>query len=464
MKPSPALKSSLLCTFSRTRAVVFHKRLIPYNSIIMRNRIRKLLNTVERHARTDVRYLIRGGGAMMVGQVCVSLIGLVTSIAFANWLSKESYGTYQYILTTSEFLTTFSLIGLGRAVVTSVSKGYDGTLDYALKKSFVWGAGALALGIVVGGYYLYRGNVLFALGIGLGTALTLLFSNAKMYISFLNAKRLFALTSSFTVLGLLIPAFVILGALFFTQDILTLIFAYFIANAVVNTGLLLFSRRYMQNDTVDPTVITQSVHLSAQALIGRMAASIDRILLFQFAGPAVLAEFWIAQNIQRNFSHLFKSANSIALPKLTTRSYAKLREGLPRKILLLYVLIIPFIIGYVFVTPYLIALLFPQYLSVVFATQIFGLLFLSLPLQILADTLVGHGMNRALYRITVIGSVTKLCATLSLVPLFGFWGVMYSICIEQCMTGGLTLWYFFTDGPAIRETHSPHNTRHSLSQ
>jgi len=407
----------------------------------------KLLLIAERYLKTDIRYIVKGGGSLIVGQVGVSLIALASSIAFANLLSKESYGTYQYILTTAEFLTTFSLIGLGRAVVTSVSRGHDGTLDYAFKQSLLWGMGAIALGFVVGGYYLYKGDILFALGIGFGTVLTLIFSNAKIYISFLNAKQLFARTSSFTVLGMLIPALVIIGTLFFTQDLLMLIAAYFISNTVVNIALLFWSRESKENNSIDPEIITQSFHLSAQSFIGRIAATIDRILLFQFAGPVVLAEFWIAQNIQRNFSHLFKSANGIALPKLTTRSYEKLRESLPRKLALLYVLIIPFIVAYAVAMPYLVALLFPQYLSIVLYAQVFGVLFLFLPINVLSDVFVGHGMHKVLYRISLIGSCTKLVATITLVPLFGIWGVLFSIVTEQAVHSALILWHFFRDTP-----------------
>lgn len=406
--------------------------------------IQRLLTKVERQVKTDVRYLLKGGSAMMMGQVGVSLIGLATATAFANLLSKDAYGLYQYVITTAEFLTVFSLIGLSRAVVTSTARGFDGTLDHAFKKGLLWGLASVFVGIAVGGYYLFKGNTLLGLGVAIGTALTLLISVAKIYLSFLNGKRLFLLTSAFTVTGLLIPAIAVIGALFLTDNLHLLLAVYFFSNAFANVGLFALSRRYKENNKVDPGVIGQSIHLSAQAWIGRAAGNLDRILLFQFAGPVALAEYWIASNVQRNFSHLLKSANGIVLPKLTTRSFAKLQGSLPGKLLLLYAFIVPFTITYVIATPYIFMIFFPQYLSMVFLSQILGTLFLLMPMQVFADALTGHGMHRELYHITTISSVIKIGATILLVPAFGLWGLVISRFIDETLYALLVLWYFFT--------------------
>ncbi len=411
----------------------------------MISRIRILITTLEAYFNTDIRYLIKGGGALMVGQVGVTLIGVATSTAFANLVSKETYGTYQYIITTAEFLATFSLIGLSRAVVTSTSRGYDGTLGFGFRQGMLWGIPCMLLGLTTGGYYFYHGNTLFALGIAAGTTLTLIIANAKIYISFLNGKGLFGLTSSFTVAGLIFPGIASIITLFLTNNLFILIAVYFISNTAINVLLYEWSKRYAENNEIDPALIPQSVHLSAQGVIGRIAANVDRLLLFHFAGPIALAEFTIAANIQRNFSHLYKSANSVVLPKLSVRSYSKLRKGLPSKILLLYAFIIPFTIGYMMVLPPLVHLLFPQYISAIFLAQILGLLFLFLPIQILADALVGHSKHRALYKTTVMNSSAKLAATCFFVPLFGAWGIVISTFIEQLTYMSFIIWYFFKE-------------------
>ncbi|MBX9906616.1 oligosaccharide flippase family protein [Patescibacteria group bacterium] len=404
--------------------------------------VRALLHKVEKYVKTDIRYLVKGGSLMVTGQIAVSAIALCTSIAFANLLSKEAYGTYQYILTTVEFLLSFSLIGLGRSVVTSVSRGHEGALDHGFRAGLIWGTGALILGVCVGGYYLYKEDILFGVGIIFGTFATLLITTFKIYIPFLNGKKLFGLTSSFTVFGILIPGIAVIVTLFQTTHLLTILIVFFISSTLTNLILFVLSRRYATNSLEDPKMIRQAFHLSLDSLIGRVAALVDRILLFHFAGPAILAEFWIAQNIERQFSHLFKSANSVALPKLSVRSYEELRQSMPRKVLLLYILIIPFTVGYILITPFIFQLAFPQYLSAVLYAQVLGLLLLFSPIKALLDVFIGHSMHTILYKINTGSALAQLVTTCSLVPFFGIWGVIASIFMNQIAYAAGTLWYF----------------------
>jgi O-antigen/teichoic acid export membrane protein len=398
---------------------------------------------LEKKVQMDVRYIFFGGGAMAVGQVAVTGISLVSAIAFANLISKDTYGTYQYILTTGEFLTTFSLIGIGRASITSVARGKDGVLNDAFKKGLLWGIGALAAGLGVGGYYFFKGDWVFAIGIAASTIFTLVITSAKVYIPFLNGRKLFRQTSSFNVLGILIPGTVMLTTLYLTQDVLSLVLAFLLSSTATNLFLFYWCQRYKRNNDTDPHLVHEAVHLSIDAVIARSIAYLDRLILFQFAGPAALAEYWIALNFERQFTHMFKSMNSIAIPKLTSRSFSSLQKSLPRQLLLLYAILIPFTLCYILATPFAFRLLFPQYLSAIIYAQVFGLLFLLLPVKVLSDTFISHSKHRELYYITFLSSGPKLIATLVFVPWLGIWGVITSLFIEQIIHAGVILYFFF---------------------
>lgn len=395
--------------------------------------------------KTDIRYLVKGGGAMAVGQVCVSFIALIASIAFANLLPKESYGLYQYILSTAEFLLTFSLIGLSAATVRSVSKGFDGTLNSAFKTSLKWGLPAVSLGLIVSLYYLYKGNFVIGYGIGASVLFMLVINASKHYLPFLTGKRLFLQSSISTVVGLLIPSASMIVALFFTDNVLFLVLVYLLSYSAVNLSLYIWSRKFVENKKLDPQTIRHAKHLSVQDIIARSAAYIDRILLFQFTGPVALAEFWFAQNAQRQFSHIYKSANAIVLPKVSVRSFDTLQSTLPKKILLLYLFIIPFSILYVLLIPYLYAFLFPAYASSAHYAQVFGILFLFLPFSLLRDAFIGHSRNKILYKLSIYTSAFKIGITVVLVPLFGIWGVVTSTILNQFIYSLCLVYYFFKE-------------------
>jgi O-antigen/teichoic acid export membrane protein len=408
----------------------------------LKRKILPVLVKLEKKLQMDVHYIFFGGGAMAIGQVAVTGIALLTSIAFANLLSKEAYGTYQYILTTGEFLTTFSLIGIGRAAITSVAKGKDGVLDDGFKQALLWGLPSILVGIGMGVYYLYKGNPLFGFGVALSAILTMLTIAAKIYLSFLNGRKLFKQTSTYTVLGILIPGIVMVITLYLTKNIFVLLMAFLLSSAITNLALYYKSRTYKRNDDTDPHLTHEAVHLSIDAIISRAIAYLDRLILFHFAGPAALAEFLLAMNFERQFSHLFKSMNSIAIPKLTNRSFHILQKTLPRKLLMLYAILIPFTICYVLLTPITFHYVFPKYTSSVVYAQVLGLAFLFLPIKVLSDTFISHGKHTELYYITFLTAAPKLLATLIFVPWLGIWGVVASLFTEQIFHGGLLVWFF----------------------
>ena len=413
------------------------------------SRLKTYFHFLEKKLKTDVRYLVSGGGVMMIGQLGVTFIALVSSAAFANLITKEAYGTYQYILGTAEFITTFSLIGLGRAAITSVSHGKDGTLDEAFLKSLGFSGLALALGLGVGVYYYIQGDLLFAFGIGIGTACMVITNSSKIYLAFLNGRKLFSVSSGFTVIGLLIPSLVTIIALLLSHDLITIIIVSLSTSAFTNFLLFVWCRRYKRNNDRDPKLTREALHLTSDMIFGRAIAYLDRLLLFQYAGPAVLAEYWVALNVERQFSHLFKSANVIAIPKLSKRPFAELQRTLPRKLLFLYILIIPMLLFYVLIVPYIFKFIFPLYMDAVIYTQVLGLLFLYLPIKILLDTFISHRMHHVLYRITIITMVPKIPATFILVPWLGIWGVIITLFMEQTIHAVLILWYFFHPHKAL---------------
>ncbi len=422
----------------------------------LKRKVLPILTKLEKKLKIDVHYIFFGGGAMAIGQVLVTGIALLTSIAFANLLSKEAYGTYQYILTTGEFLTTFSLIGIGRAAITSVAKGKDGALDAGFKQALLWGIPSVLVGAGMGVFYLYKGDYLFGFGIALSAFLTMVTIAAKIYISFLNGRKLFKQTSTSTVTGILVPGIVMVITLCLTNNVFILLLAYLLTSAIVNLGLFFWSRTYKRNNDTDPHLTHEAVHLSIDAIISRGIAYLDRLILFQFAGPAALAEFLLAMNFERQFTHLFKSMNSIAIPKLTNRSFHILQKTLPRKLLLLYAIIIPFTICYILLTPLTFHYVFPKYESSVLYAQVLGLAFLFLPIKVLADTFVSHSKHRELYYITFLTAVPKLIATLVFVPWLGVWGVVASLFTEQIFHGGLIVWFFFKEYEEI--VHYEHET------
>ena len=403
------------------------------------------LDRLSKLFRTDLRYIFKGSFLMAGSQAVTSIIAFGAAVAFANLIQKDDFGTYQYILSVAELLAVFSLTGLTASAIRSIAKGYEGTLAYAFKASLRWSIGLVLLGVAIGLYYFFQNNLVLALGVIVASLGTPVINSSKLYVSHLNGKRLFLKSSITTIVSYLLPTIAIVAVLLLTKNVLWIICTYFAAHGLVNFGIYLWVKKDAKNIETEHETVSFAKHLSFQNVITNIAAQLDKILLFQFTGAVALAEYMFAISVPRQVQHLFRGARSIVLPKVSAQSFSVLRKTLPRKLLLLYAIVIPILVGYVFLAPYVFEFFFPQYINSIGYSQIYALLFLIMPFNILNDVFIGHAKKRILYKISIFASVYKIIATVVFVPLYGIWGVLLSILSTQSLRALIVGYFFFTE-------------------
>src|SRR3989338_6310130 len=97
----------------------------------MRNKAYQLLRRSEDFFKTDMVYLAKGGFWFTLAQTVVSLSSFFLAVAFAQFVTKEAYGQYKYILSIVGLLGAFTLSGLPSAFLFSWS-GRSGQFFRAL--------------------------------------------------------------------------------------------------------------------------------------------------------------------------------------------------------------------------------------------------------------------------------------------------------------------------------------------
>ena len=133
----------------------------------------------------------------------------------------------------------------------------------------------------------------------------------------------------------------------------------------------------------------------------------------------------------------------LAFPKLSERPIPELRRTLPRKVLLLSAGMALIALMYAMSAPYIFQLIFPQYISSVFFTQVLAFTLIPAPFILFNQVLVAHMKKRELYISRIALPVLKIGLLLILLPLFGIWGAVSAIIITQIASMilyGLQLW------------------------
>ena len=188
-------------------------------------------------------------------------------------------------------------------------------------------------------------------------------------------------------------------------------------------------------------------------IIGSIAGNIDRILLFHFLGGAALATYIFAINIPKQLRSLLTIFQPLVLPKMSVQNVETIKQTLPRKALILLLLIIGPVALYVVSAPYLYALFFPQYGESVIFSQVFALSLLFIPMSLLKNIFPAHQRKREMYIIRVTTSVVRIGFVVILLPLYGIWGAVAAILGTAIVNALLTLVLFFRIRP-VTVNHS----------
>lgn len=341
----------------------------------LKTKLISVLHWSEKYTKTDMIYLTKGGFWAILGQIIVSFASFLLAIAFANLLPKEIYGQYKYVLSLVSILGTFTLTGLTTAIMRSVIRGHEGSLNYAFWQNIKWSAVFFVGSLGIATYYILHGNYFLGISMLLAGCLWPIFVSTNLYSPFLSAKKDFKRSAIyFDIIGNLFPYTCIVLTILITKNPLWLVTMYLLSNTVI--GMVLYIRVtkiYKPNKEVDPEFLHYSKHLSLMNILNGVASNIDQILVFHFIGPIQLAIYNFAVAIPNQIKGPVKNLSNLIFPKYSERSDLEIRKGMRNKISVMLLTLFVIIVVYILLTPFIFKIFFPKYTDAVFYSQIFSL-------------------------------------------------------------------------------------------
>ena len=164
----------------------------------------RLLRWSEKYTKIDMVYLASGGIWVAFGQFSINALSFILLYIFANYLPKETYGTYQYAIAIVGILSIFSLTGMNRAVAQAVSRGEDGVLRPTVWYQLKWNLLMFLASLIAAGYYLYQGDAQLAITLSIMGFFAPFTAAFLTYGPFLEGKRKFSINSLFGIASTLI--------------------------------------------------------------------------------------------------------------------------------------------------------------------------------------------------------------------------------------------------------------------
>jgi O-antigen/teichoic acid export membrane protein len=397
---------------------------------MVRQRIHGILRASERLTGTDMVYLARGGFWLGAAQAGAAAAAFGLSLVMARYVSAEVFGSYKFLGSLGAIFGAISLTGFATSVVRSVARGHGGTVRGAFAETLRWSWPGIGVALAVAAYYAVRGNLPYALAVALiGLALPIT-GASSLYTSYLTGLKNFRLNAGIWTAANLVTVGLTAAAAIWSGKLLWLVVAAYAGSAAAT--YLAYRASLAAVPPVggdDPESRNLGRHLSAISFLDTLAANADKIIVFQFLGPAATAAYVFAMGIPEQGRALLKSGARLAVPRMAERPFAELQATTPKKVFRFAAAGVVLCAAYAFAAPSIFSVLFPAYVESAKYSSLLGFAMISALGQVPMAALSAHAKTRELYRYSASVASVRIVAHLTLIAAFGMWGAVASTLI-----------------------------------
>lgn len=402
-----------------------------------------LLKWSEKWTHTDMVYLAKGGFWLTFGKIFGILSSFILSIIYANYLAKDDYGTYKYILSMAALLSIPTLMGMNDSIIRSVSLGFEGSVFKAIKTKFKWGVTGGLAGLIISAYYFYSGNIVLAGGFLIISIYTPLVDGLVVHGAYLSGKKLFKQNAIINLIFKIVLTSAIVLSMIFYKNIILFILIYFLVSFILQFSFTFYTyKKYKPNNKVDPQTISFGKHLSLMGILGILTGQADKFLLWHFLGAQSLAIYAFAISPVEQFRSLLKSFSPLAMPKLAIQNKDVLKKSLPPKIFKFILLLLIPIAIYIIIAPYFFKLVYPEYTDSIKYSLIYVFSLLFYPQTLLSTVFTAKAKKTILYILSVSNPLIKLVYIFIFTYYFGIYGLIFGQLLSMA-TQGILNYYFF---------------------
>jgi len=397
----------------------------------LKSKLYNLLRKSEKYTKTDMMYFTHGSFWLTLGQTISSASSFLLALAFANFLPKETFGVYKYVLSIVGILTITTLPGISTTVTQAIARGYEGSFLPAIKTKIRWGVFGSLTSLVLAGYYYFQGNIDLTFSFLIVAVFLPLMDTFMLYDSLLSGKKLFSISTKYGIISQIVATVITASALFFTGNLFVILLAYFASWTILRYIFLKITlKKFRLNNEEDSKTISYGKHLSFIGIIGNIATYLDRLLIFHYLGAAEVAIYSIAIAPIDQIKNLFKNIPTLAMPKLAQRSFKEIDAILYKRLFYLFLTGLIIAVTYFALAPLFFKLFFPKYLESVFYSRLFSLsivlnAMLSF-LNVVGNSKITKTPKKMVYQPTVIIHTILIVSLLILTPQLGTSGVVFS--------------------------------------
>ncbi len=396
------------------------------------SRVRAVIARLGIFFKIDMAYVVSGAFWSNANYLFISILSLLTSVLFARYLTKDQYGTYQYILSIAGMISTTTLTGMNTAVMRAVAKGFEGELRKTVRFQLILGIipTTIALGVAI--WYLFHAQSGMSLAF-LWVALFLPAANAlNTWGAYTGGKKLFRIGTYYSFINTFVSYIGVISLIYFTHNFVWIAFGNFFFGFLGNLIMYNFVLKQLKpNDKTDNETISYGTHLSIMSLPGALPGQLDALLVYHFVGPAALAVYTFATLLPEKLSGGLKFAQNVALPKFSEKNEGSVKRFLVKKMGLMFILVAVVVVFYILIAPWVFNTFFPAYNASIPFTQLYSLSFFGVIGSLVQAALLSQKKTKALYILSFITPAIRTVLMCVLMFYFGVWGILWAQILQN---------------------------------
>lgn len=411
----------------------------------LQNNLIKALRWSERYTKTDMVYLASGNFWLTGGRVLSVGTGMILTVAFANLVSPDVFGTYKYVLATAGLVGVFSLNGMNGTVQRFIAQGKKHVVPALFRITILSGIPASLAIAVAAGYYFVQGNAT------LGWSFLFIALTNPLLNGFALGKSILQGTGDFKGLTIwsvprtALSVALLVATLLLTKNVVIILFVYFASNFAI--GLLGY-RWAMRRTDIQPSerdvpeALRFGWHMSLLGFFGAGVGYLDQLLLWHFTDPATLVVYTLALKPIQEVNNFFNNFTTMGFLKMAAKSRHDAYRALPFRLFQLFGASVAAMCLYVILVPILFWILFPQYTSAIVVSQVLALTIILQPRALVEQLFFAHGETRKRTISTVTSQMARLALVFFLIPVYGLWGAVYAYIASEFFAAVITLLTF----------------------
>ncbi|HYF12701.1 MAG TPA: oligosaccharide flippase family protein [Candidatus Paceibacterota bacterium] len=412
----------------------------------LKDRLYHILRWSEKYTKTDMVYFAASNFWLNTSRFVSIGTGMFLTVAFANLLPPEVFGTYKYVLASAGFIGIFALNGLGTAMVRAAAQGKFHVLPAVVRTANLWSIPGSLAALAVSIYYFVQGNS------DLGFAFFFISISNTFASGFVASKNIWNTSGNFkmaTISGIprtIVPFFIILLTILYTHDIVLILLAYFGSNLLASWLGYLFTLwwfRIKESKKDVEETMRYGKQMTALSFFQIASGYIDQLLLWHFTTPATLAIYALGLAPVNEAQNLINNFLAILFPKLANKTEAEVHQTLPLRIKQVFLVSCAVAFVYIIAVPFLFMFLFPQYLASVLVSQILAIVILLHPTKSVVDVFfTAHALVGARAKVIIGSQIVRFGLFVTLIPFFGLWGAVAATILSELGAALVFLWMY----------------------